>query len=331
MRNEVEYYAEDPSDASRMRICAGYLHQVQGTLRMVELYAPAMVAEELEQLANAIGADGVADRDEACATLMRGSVLLPDYLERLQNGHRDIPIVLMPLLNEIRAARGEEGVHDSVLLAFAPDSVTATEAELDHARGSLSGRNRELLDTVGSAVKEELLRIKDALDLHLRTGGAPEQLQTQANELGAVADTLGMMGLGVARSVVVQQRDALRGVVEGRQQIDENLLLDIAGALLYVDASLDDRSPIWALAAVARTIRARLRTAARWRCWRMKPSPTSPPPASISSRSSKPAGTMPSCRMCRACWVMYPVRCACSIWAPPQTTCVAYSSTSRPS
>ncbi|MEW2973006.1 hypothetical protein AB1A96_13830, partial [Pseudomonas juntendi] len=90
---------------------------------------------------------------------------LPDYLERLQNGHRDIPIVLMPLLNEIRAARGEEGVHDSVLLAFAPDSVSATEAELDHARGSLSGRNRELLDTVGSAVKEELLRIKDALDL----------------------------------------------------------------------------------------------------------------------------------------------------------------------
>lgn len=241
VRNEVEYYAEDPTDASRMRICAGYLHQVQGTLRMVELYAPAMVAEELEQLAHAIGAGGVADRDEACATLMRGSVLLPDYLERLQNGHRDIPIVLMPLLNEIRAARGEEGVHDSVLLAFAPDSVTATEAELDHARGSLSGRNRELLDTVGSAVKEELLRIKDALDLHLRTGGAPEQLQTQANELGAVADTLGMMGLGVARGVVVQQRDALRGVVEGRQQIDESLLLDIAGALLYVDASLDDQ------------------------------------------------------------------------------------------
>ena len=37
VRNEVEYYAEDPSDASRMRICAGHLHQVQGTLRMVEL------------------------------------------------------------------------------------------------------------------------------------------------------------------------------------------------------------------------------------------------------------------------------------------------------
>ena len=241
VRNEVEYFVEAPADATRMRLCAGYLHQVQGTLRMVELYAPAMVAEELEQLAVAIGNGEVAERDESCATLMRGSVLLPDYLERLQNGHRDIPIVLLPLLNEIRAARGMAGINESVLLAFAPDSVGATEAELDHARGSLSGRNRELLDTVGNAVKEELLRIKDALDLHLRTGGAPQQLQQQVNELAAVGDTLAMMGLDVARNVVVQQRDALSSVVAGEQQIDESLLLDVAGALLYVDASLDDQ------------------------------------------------------------------------------------------
>ncbi|MCF6072285.1 Hpt domain-containing protein [Xanthomonas perforans] len=240
-RNEIEYFAEEPSDTSRMRFCAGYLHQVQGTLRMVELYAPAMVAEELELLAQAVQAGEVADRDEACAMLMRGTVLLPDYLERLQNGHRDIPIVLLPLLNEIRATRGQPGLSESVLFAFDPQAGVATEAELDHARGSLSGRNRELLDTVGNAVKEELLRVKDALDLHLRTGGEIGELQTQVNDLGSVADTLGMMGLGVARSVVVQQRDALARVVDGQTQMDESVLLDIAGALLYVDASLDDQ------------------------------------------------------------------------------------------
>src|SRR5690606_32734673 len=49
----------------------------------------------------------------------RGVVLLPDYLERLQSGHKDIPIVLLPLLNELRSARGEEGLSESVL--FAPD------------------------------------------------------------------------------------------------------------------------------------------------------------------------------------------------------------------
>ncbi|WLA09504.1 Hpt domain-containing protein [Xanthomonas translucens] len=241
VRGEIESFVEDPADTSRMRFCAGYLHQVQGTLRMVELYAPAMVAEELELLAIAVQNGQVPDRDEACATLMRGTVLLPDYLERLQDGHRDIPIVLLPLLNEIRASRGEPGLNEGALFALSPDASAATEAELDHARGSLSGRNRELLDTVGTAIKEELLRVKDALDLHLRTGGDVAALQTQVDELGSVADTLGVMGLGVARGVVVQQRDALRSIVAGERQADEGLLLDIAGALLYVDASLDDQ------------------------------------------------------------------------------------------
>src|SRR3546814_4349403 len=102
-----------------MRFCASYLHQVQGTLRMVELYAPAMVTEEMERLAQALQHGEITDRDSACATLMRGVVLLPDYLERLQSGHKDIPIVLLPLLNELRAARGESGLSASVL--FAPD------------------------------------------------------------------------------------------------------------------------------------------------------------------------------------------------------------------
>ena len=123
-RVEIEAFAEDPSDTSRMRFCASFLHQVQGTLRMVELSAPAMVAEEMERLAHALaippgGQGAVADRDEACGALMRGVVLLPDYLERLQGGHKDIPIVLLPLLNELRAARGETGLSESAL--FAPD------------------------------------------------------------------------------------------------------------------------------------------------------------------------------------------------------------------
>ena len=79
-RQEIEAYAEDPTDTSRMRFCASHLHQVHGTLRMVELYAPAMVAEEMERLALALQQGQVGDRDEACAALMRGVVQLPDAL-----------------------------------------------------------------------------------------------------------------------------------------------------------------------------------------------------------------------------------------------------------
>lgn len=331
-RNEIEYFAEEPSDTSRMRFCAGYLHQVQGTLRMVELYAPAMVAEELELLAQAVQVGEVADRDEACAMLMRGTVLLPDYLERLQNGHRDIPIVLLPLLNEIRATRGQPGLNESVLFAFDPQAGVATEAELDHARGSLSGRNRELLDTVGNAVKEELLRVKDALDLHLRTGGEIAELQTQVNDLGSVADTLGMMGLGVARSVVVQQRDALARVVDGQTQMDESVLLDIAGALLYVDASLDDQVASLGAdpgdgtevsnSANSSEVRRTVDVLAQRR------SPTSVRRANISSPSSKPTGTMRVWPRYRTCSAKSAVRCASSSCRRPPIiwkACVATS------
>ncbi|HEV8695521.1 MAG TPA: Hpt domain-containing protein, partial [Lysobacter sp.] len=391
-REEIEAFAENPSQTAHMKVCAGHMHQVHGTLRMIELYAPAMVAEEMERLALSLLRGEVAERDDACAALMRGVVQLPDYLERLQGGHRDIPIVLLPLLNELRATRGETGLSESVL--FAPDldrplpenlpapapaaarsgrdelishlgalrdalaawpedgapadasqlaktidallarvdteplrrmlwvasSVAGalrdgaldanrgvrqafagverearqtlvedsfsfgapraeavaeptrqllyhvahsegqhpaldslrqtfdlaaqlpSQDELEHARGSLSGRNRALLDTVSAAIKEDLLRVKDALDLHLRTRQTDfNELRPQVDALTRVGDTLGMMGLGVARNVVLQQRDAMREIVSGHRSADEGALLDVAGALLYVDASLDDQ------------------------------------------------------------------------------------------
>lgn len=381
-RQEIESFLEDPADVARMRACGSLLHQVQGTLHMIELDAPSMVAAEMEKLAEALQDGRVPDRDEACAALLRGVVQLPDYLERLQGGHRDIPIVLLPLLNELREARGETGLSESMLFApdidrpvpapaagepidtraalvrfgelmhawpedDAPSDVEAlattlgelmrsaqsapaqrmlwvgegvasalvddalspgralrqafagverairdsgspeamsmadgdltaeptrqllyhvantavshprldelrrtfdleshrpSESELAHARGSLSGRNRALLDTVSAAIKEDLMRVKDALDIHLRTGRIEVgELGPQIDALTQVGDTLGMMGLGVARSVVMQQRDAMSDVVQGRRAADENALLDIAGALLYVDASLDDQ------------------------------------------------------------------------------------------
>ena len=122
--------------------CATFLHQVQGSLRMLELYAPAMVGEEMETLATTLAEGEARNRDEASAALMRGVVLLPDYLERLQGGHRDIPIVLLPLLNELRAARGAPGLSESVL--FAPDlhrplpATASGVASDDAAQGQLA-------------------------------------------------------------------------------------------------------------------------------------------------------------------------------------------------
>jgi chemosensory pili system protein ChpA (sensor histidine kinase/response regulator) len=49
-----------------------------------------------------------------------------------------------------------------------------------------------------------------------------------------------MLGLGMPRMVVGEQRTVFEEMAEGRRPIDEGALLDVAGALLYVEASLDD-------------------------------------------------------------------------------------------
>ena len=115
----LEAYVEDTADKSQMRFCASYLHQVQGTLRMVELYGAARVVEEMERLALGLLDGQVKQADDSYTVLMRGMVQLPDYLERLQSGHRDIPIVLLPLLNDLRACRGEKLLSETSL--FSPD------------------------------------------------------------------------------------------------------------------------------------------------------------------------------------------------------------------
>jgi chemosensory pili system protein ChpA (sensor histidine kinase/response regulator) len=390
-RHALESYVDDSRDAYVMHTCAADLHQVHGTLRMVELYGAAMVVGEMEQLVAALIDDRVADRNEAYAVLMRGMMQMPDYLERLQSGHRDVPIVLLPLLNDLRASRGEQSLHesalftpnlDTVLPAAAPgaadpasaeaargeladlrarfqqqllawfrgqgnerqllgmratldgiaarcytlagrrlwwiaagvleglergvlrahekdvrqligrvdrsirelvdggeeallrgdaddlarkllyyvaqarpgserldelrqtyrlDGLLPREAEVEHARGSMSGHNRALLDTVSAAIKDDLLRVKESLDLFLRRpDGDPAQLGQQADVLDRVGDTLGMLALGVPRRVVGEQRRILGEIATGAREPDEESLLDVAGALLYVEASLDD-------------------------------------------------------------------------------------------
>ncbi|MGB5940695.1 MAG: Hpt domain-containing protein [Rhodanobacter sp.] len=390
-REALESYVDNPAKRDYMRTCADHLHQVRGTLQMVELYGAAMVTAEMEALAIALLEDHVTYREEAYAALMRGLMQLPDYLERLSSGHRDVPVVLLPLLNDLRASRELEPLPESAMFhpnldAFLPeqapaamseayaeahrgelvdlrlrfqqqllgwfrgqnaaqqlvnmrktllaitarchhvhgrrlwwiaagvlegleqgqlkgfigeirqlvgkvdrnirllieqgedslrggdaddvackllyivaqakqrspqmellrstyalDSLLPDAGELEHARGSMAGHNRALLDSVSRALKDDLLRVKEALDLFLRQqNGDPAQLAVQGEVLERVGDTLGMLALAVPRRVVTEQRRVLDEIANRLRAADEETLLDVAGALLYVEASLDD-------------------------------------------------------------------------------------------
>ncbi len=386
-RQALESHVENPTQTEYLETLAGQLHQVYGTLQMVELYGASLLSEEMEQVARAMLAGGVAQHDDACEVLMRAILQLPDYLDRLVAGYRDIPLVLLPLLNDLRAVRGEGLISENSLFspdlgAELPDSIrnvpaesglsgrarelrprfqrgllgwfkdqnsrsaqqtlrdtmealcalgghpnivrlwwvcagtldalidagmegnvslkrvlgqvdreikrlidegeaalieapredllknllfycaqaTSTtsprlaeiqetyrlrellpdESEISSARESLAGRNSDLYETVAVALKEELARLKDNLDILLRNGCRDSEGITSLTEsLQRLGDTLGMLGLGTARKAVLDKAEDLRKCLEMDAASADTALMDVASTLLLVESAVE--------------------------------------------------------------------------------------------
>jgi len=387
-RQALEAFVENPQDSTRMRFCLTYVHQVLGTLQMVEFYGAALLAEEMEQLARALLDESIASQTEALEVLMQAILQMPVYLDRIQSARRDLPMVVLPLLNDLRAARGEKLLSETSLFSpnmsarapalsgeflaqrqtedlpsllrklrqmlqvalvgvirnqdlptnlsymarvfarlemlckdaplgalwqiasgvveglasgavvngttvrnllrqvdkelkrlvvqgaeginqAAPDELTknllfyiakapaqspriqALKAEyslddalpdstlVDEERAQLAGPDRGAMRSVVAALCEELVRVKDSLDLFVRSD------RLGLTELGAlqpplkqIADTLAVLGFGQPRKIILEQISLVEALANGQQQPDDAALMDVAGALLYVEATL---------------------------------------------------------------------------------------------
>ncbi|SEH48934.1 chemosensory pili system protein ChpA (sensor histidine kinase/response regulator), partial [Stutzerimonas xanthomarina] len=387
-RQALEAFVENPQDSTRMRFCLTYVHQVQGTLQMVEFYGAALLAEEMEQLARALLDESVASQTEALEVLMQAILQMPVYLDRIQSARRDLPMVVLPLLNDLRAARGEKLLSETSLFSpnmsarapalsgeflaqrqtedlpgllrklrqmlqvalvgvirnqdlatnlsymarvfarlemlckdaplgalwqiasgvveglasgavangttvrnllrqvdkelkrlvtqgaeginqAAPDELTknllfyiakapaqspriqALKAEyslddalpdstlVDEERAQLAGPDRGAMRSVVAALCEELVRVKDSLDLFVRSDRMSlAEVGALQPPLKQIADTLAVLGFGQPRRIILEQISLVEALANGQQEPDDAALMDVAGALLYVEATL---------------------------------------------------------------------------------------------
>ncbi|HEY7773300.1 MAG TPA: Hpt domain-containing protein [Marinagarivorans sp.] len=118
-RQALEAYAEDSRDITRIRFCLTHIHQVLGSLKMVEFHGAALFAEEMEDLTEAIINKSVVNENEAQEVLMRALLQLPIYLEHVKRIQDDHPGIVLPLLNDLRAARKEPYLSETNL--FTPE------------------------------------------------------------------------------------------------------------------------------------------------------------------------------------------------------------------
>lgn len=389
VRGLLEAAAERIGDDQSLVNVAELMHLVRGALRVVDIGGGALLAEEMEASARTLARS--TDRrqvEDGLDALLRGAMQLPDYVERVLAGGRDLAMILMPLLNDLRAVRGASLFSEGTLFALNLSSsaqpadrgagpgtgaplvpvvrrlrprfqsalltllrgesgsrpvavlgAVAAEVEaaatttpvyqlwwvvgavlealesgglddsaaikrllgqadrelkrlmdLDESRyaetppvellnnllfyvagsttegprisavrdsfrlrellpsrdlvreetQSLAGPSARLMKTVAGAIKDDLARVKDALDLFVRKGGQPEELGQQVALLTKIGDTLAVLGTAGLRESVQSELSRLEAMVERRLPADREGLIGIAAALINVESGLDD-------------------------------------------------------------------------------------------
>jgi chemosensory pili system protein ChpA (sensor histidine kinase/response regulator) len=147
-RQALEGYVESSGDNIALASCGDHLHQIARVLQMVQVYGPSMLAEEMELVVRAMTDGVVRQQEDAAEALMLALIQLPDYLEKLQGGDADIPLIILPLLNDLRAVR------DAPLLSEA--ALFKPEIEGTHATSRITGVANEALPNLIKQVRQKL-------------------------------------------------------------------------------------------------------------------------------------------------------------------------------
>ena len=119
IETDLKQFIEDRPDAALLHSVKERLDVIKGALMMIEQYGAAMLTEEMIALADFIVEQKQEQREQALVVMLRAVLQLPDYLEHIQSGNRDIPIAILPLLNDIRAVRNQDLFSEKLL--FLPD------------------------------------------------------------------------------------------------------------------------------------------------------------------------------------------------------------------
>ncbi|MCZ6855723.1 MAG: hypothetical protein O7G86_17560, partial [Gammaproteobacteria bacterium] len=187
-RQALEAYAESDQDETRMRVCLTCLHQVHGTLIMLELRGVTLLAEHLERLAQEL-LDNTPDDETAAGHLMQGILELPGYVDEIQRGAADSRQPMLPLVNEIRAYLGEEPIESArkgpEITASVSTSALARFEKIDGTSKIKKIRSayQQVLLSIIKGEKLELARntmTKVAQSLCLVCANTPHEKQWQA-------------------------------------------------------------------------------------------------------------------------------------------------------
>lgn len=177
VQDALRRYADDTGCAECLAEARGRIDQIRNTLVMVELDSAVLICDEMVQVLQALEH---SEEPSAAATepLLRAAIQLPDYLENEGAGEAQSPLVLVPLLNELRSARGAALLLDVAALMPDPGEVDA-EPEVAASAAPEPAARLPRLQQARRHFQRHLLELVQGDD----TQGAAARLQMTLREL----------------------------------------------------------------------------------------------------------------------------------------------------
>lgn len=119
VRDALEHYGHSLTKFDPLLPTLDQLHLLRGTLQMLEFYGAALLIEDMEKTVKAILSGEVTKAEDAYEALVQATFSLEGYLDKLAKSPNDIPLVLLPIINDLRASRNEPLLTESAL--FSPN------------------------------------------------------------------------------------------------------------------------------------------------------------------------------------------------------------------
>jgi len=256
VQRTLEQSLENDQPAEGAAGVTARLTEIRGTLVLLDLEGPRLLVEEMRELADALSQGAVQGQDATLEVLLKAVFKLPDYLDRLLAGRSDRPAVLLPLINELRGARGAEPLGERDVFRPQLDPVApqrVTEAGVDDAE--IRGAAKRLRPRFQKALLGWYRG--ENIETHLNELGSvlQELAQSTSNPAtqrlwyvcGALTESLSDQGLEQDTSVKVLmakvERLLSQLVRQGEGALEQTIPLDLLRSLLYYVARSGSDSP----------------------------------------------------------------------------------------
>jgi chemosensory pili system protein ChpA (sensor histidine kinase/response regulator) len=222
----LDVVAETPDDATGMRLCLTAIHQVHGTLKMVELPGAVQLAAEMEELAQALMNNSVPDVAHAQEILMQNILQLPGYLDRVQQQHSENPEFIAATVDDLRVARGEQSEQGDLKSTDLAPNIELINAPPDSKASenyNTSGGNK-VIRKLRQRYQQSLVQLLNQ--------------ENQRENLGILAKILNMLAKATRVSPVSHLSQLGIAVVEGIANGSIELDAKLASALRHIDPVL---------------------------------------------------------------------------------------------